>query len=299
MFSGPKMYNAHGSLDVNNGHGSTRLHLDVTSAVNIMLYSAEHADGRPGTALWHIFPSAAKPTLRDFIRSEPTIGFEGPGDPIHNQTIYLTPALLQLLFDKHKLRPFTIHQKPGEAVFIPAGCAHQVRFSNLLQFFTHDLAGLQVCNITDSIKIACDFLDADSVPASCQLGPEFRVQRLSRKWPEDVLQFEITLWHAWTSLSRQKDKITLPLLSTKPMTILGLAPAAATTLHPEASVDAATGLSMCLAESKQERKKEKRRLFRKRVADAQRLHKKPGHDFQCPLCPHPSYFNKHGLLQHL
>jgi hypothetical protein len=162
------------------------------------------------------------------------------------------------------------------------------------------LAKLQVCNITDSIKIACDFLDTDSVPASCRLGPEFRAQRLSHNWPEDVLQFEVTLWHAWTSLSRQKD---ISLLSTKPMATLGLAPAAATTLHFEASVDASTGWPMSLADvlepSKQERKKEKRRLFRKRIADAQRSRKKPGHDYECPLCPQPGYFNKHGLLHHL
>jgi hypothetical protein len=59
---------------------------------------------------------------------------------------------------------------------------------------------------------------------------------------------------------------------------------------------------MCLAdglESKQEKKKEKRRLFRKRVANAQRSRKKLGHDYQCPLCPQPGYFNKHGLLHHL
>jgi JmjC domain, hydroxylase len=125
LIAGPKMYNANGSSQ-NHRHGSTKLHLDVTGALNLMLYAAPLPDGSRGFAVWHIFPSMATAMLRDFFRTEPAVSSRGPGDPIHNQNIYLTPELLQILADKHGVYPYVIHQHPGDAVFIPAGCAHQV-----------------------------------------------------------------------------------------------------------------------------------------------------------------------------
>ena len=120
------MYNAHGTFQNDYSNGSTRLHLDVTSAINIMLYAANLPDGTPGNALWHIFPAHAAVMLREFIRNDPDIGFTGHGDPIHNQGVYLTPSLLDRFADKYGLSPHTIRQSPGVAVFIPAGCPHQV-----------------------------------------------------------------------------------------------------------------------------------------------------------------------------
>jgi hypothetical protein len=122
------MYNAYGNLNQDNPHGSTRLHLDVTAVVNIMLYAADHPDGSPGLAVWHIFPEDATSVLREFLLEEPTVGFNGLGDPIHNHVIYLNPPLLALLARKCGIQPYTIYQAPGDAVFIPAGCAHQVSY---------------------------------------------------------------------------------------------------------------------------------------------------------------------------
>ena len=118
------MYNAYGGLENDLLHGSTRLHLDVTGAVNIMLYAASLPDGSPGFAIWHIFPSTATAFIREFLLS---INPCERGDPIHNQATYLTPALLKALSERHGVHPHVIHQYPGVAVFIPAGCPHQVR----------------------------------------------------------------------------------------------------------------------------------------------------------------------------
>ena len=126
VIPGPKMYNAHGDPANNLRHGSTRLHLDVTGAVNIMLYAADQLDGSPGGALWHIFGPEATPILRQFMREEAAGATEEPGDPIHNQSTYLTPSLLETLSQRYGLHPYTISQHPGDAVYIPAGCAHQV-----------------------------------------------------------------------------------------------------------------------------------------------------------------------------
>lgn len=68
---------------------------------------------------------------------------------------------------------------------------------------------MQVCNQANAIKIACDFLSAESLLDSDILGQEFRKQRLVRRWPEDVLQLETTLWHAWSSLQRLQDEAAL------------------------------------------------------------------------------------------
>jgi hypothetical protein len=124
---GPKMYNAHGDEHNHLRQGSTRLHLDVTSAVNIMLYAVDLPDGSPGGALWHIFTPETASRLREFMRQHPEIAYSGIGDPIHDQTTYLTPPLIQALDREYGIRPYTFMQHPGEAVYIPAGCAHQVR----------------------------------------------------------------------------------------------------------------------------------------------------------------------------
>ena len=121
------MYNANGSLQNEFFQGSTRLHLDVTDAINIMLYAAALPDGNAGVAVWHIFPQQASTLLREFICNEVTVGFQEDGYPIHNQSTYLTPPLLQVLANKYGVYPYVIHQSPGQAVFIPARCAHQVR----------------------------------------------------------------------------------------------------------------------------------------------------------------------------
>jgi hypothetical protein len=118
------MYNAHGIKQEQNQHGgSTYLHMDLTDAINVMVWAAQK-EGKPGYALWHIFPAAASSILRKFLLEE--LGFSGTGDPIHSQTIYLTPAALDDLAHKYDIRPYTILQRPGQVVFIPAGCAHQV-----------------------------------------------------------------------------------------------------------------------------------------------------------------------------
>jgi lysine-specific demethylase 3 len=105
-------------------HGSTKLHKDLTDAVNIMLWASMLAGGVPGSALWHIFPASASHIICRFLREQ---GFMGPGDPIHSQQVYFTPTMLELLFKQYGIQPWKIIQRPGEAVYIPAGCAHQVR----------------------------------------------------------------------------------------------------------------------------------------------------------------------------
>lgn len=116
---GPKLYVA--GKDV-NARGSTPLHLDVTSAVNIMVYVSGDAPASPG-ALWHIFRAQDVTALRAYLCE--MAGSELGEDPIHAQKTYVTAPMLEELRERGVI-PFQVQQRLGEAVFIPAGCAHQV-----------------------------------------------------------------------------------------------------------------------------------------------------------------------------
>ncbi len=111
------MYSSTGDVD---GVGSTKLHLDVSSAVNILVHTS--GEGLPG-ARWHIFLAADTAKLRAYLRAKSVCSAEE--DPIHAQGTYLTPSMLAEL-KQHGVRPFEVQQKLGDAIFIPAGCAHQV-----------------------------------------------------------------------------------------------------------------------------------------------------------------------------
>jgi hypothetical protein len=119
------MYNCTGSDHVDDPNGSTKLHMDLTDAVNVMLWAGQCSDGTPGYALWDIFPASASDIVRQFLQ-ELGFGDVTMGDIIHSQSVYITLALKKILYEKYGVQPYTVHQYPGQAVFIPAGCAHQV-----------------------------------------------------------------------------------------------------------------------------------------------------------------------------
>lgn len=48
------------------------------------------------------------------------------GSPIHGQRVYLDEEHIQEMTAIAGLKPFTIQQREGDAVFIPGNCAHQV-----------------------------------------------------------------------------------------------------------------------------------------------------------------------------
>ncbi|KAI1784034.1 hypothetical protein LXA43DRAFT_902412 [Ganoderma leucocontextum] len=168
---GPKMYIATKDL---YSKGSTPLHLDVTSAINILVHVEPNGSGGDG-ALWHIFSAQDASNLREYLRQ---LGNTSP-DPIHAQTTYLTDPMLADLWMQYGTRPYRVEQRYGDAVFIPAGCPHQVS------------------NRSSCIKIACDFLCAEGVAASRIVSTEF--QALGR---EDILQLDVMIWHCWSSLLR-------------------------------------------------------------------------------------------------
>ncbi|KAL1937496.1 hypothetical protein VTO73DRAFT_13148 [Trametes versicolor] len=175
---GPKLYSALMSLLDDKHHGSTRLHLDLADAVNIMTYAGLTANGTQGYATWHIFKATDVEKLREYLLTKHAKG-DILGDVIHNQQTFLSPSMLQELRQKHDVCPYVVQQHVGEAVFIPAGCAHQVS------------------NQADCIKVACDFVSPESIPTCLQLAEQFRLQRMAHQWPQDVLPVELLLYYTW------------------------------------------------------------------------------------------------------
>ncbi|TFK45238.1 hypothetical protein OE88DRAFT_1649467 [Heliocybe sulcata] len=158
----------------------------------------------------------------------------------------------------------------------------------------------QVCNISNSIKVALDFLSVADLPPTECVGQELRIQRIITDWGEDVLHFYDVLWYAWLSLSQQMkfrgnavidyacdptdDVITDP----EPMLV-------DQEEHPTSS-----GADHKIEKRMQKRKE--RRIRRKAQQKQAPRSSQPDRDFLCPV-PLPACermgFGQTGLVHHL
>lgn len=116
---GPKMYVA---THDDEERGSTPLHLDATAAVNILVYTGSEQPQRAG-ALWHIFAPEDCDKIRAYLHGRGL--YPEDRDPIHARQTYVNAVMRADLQDLQVV-PYEIYQKVGDAVMIPAGCAHQV-----------------------------------------------------------------------------------------------------------------------------------------------------------------------------
>ncbi|BGO95711.1 hypothetical protein NBRC10512_007409 [Rhodotorula toruloides] len=185
---GPKGYFAQASDDRKGAKGTTKLH-----TVNIMLWSSDGPDGSPGVAVWDLYKAEDADKIRRFLY-EHIAKKEGLtvdeaikrfDDPIHTQKFFLDVDMRKQLYKSTGVKSFRIHQRPNQAVFIPAGCAHQV------------------CNKADCIKVATDFVSVENVARCWKVSDEFR-QQIKDKflWRSDVLQLKSMLLWAWRSAER-------------------------------------------------------------------------------------------------
>ncbi|OON17333.1 JmjC domain protein [Opisthorchis viverrini] len=137
--------------------------------------------GPPG-ALWHIFLPKDMPALREFLtqitEEETGAPLEPGSDPIHDQLFYLDQPLLDRLYASTGVLACTLVQFTGDAIFIPAGAAHQVR------------------NLNSCIKAAVDFVSPEHLPQCFQLIEQFRRLSATHQNHEDKLQVKNMLFHA-------------------------------------------------------------------------------------------------------
>ncbi|KAI4495689.1 hypothetical protein M0802_008524 [Mischocyttarus mexicanus] len=207
---GPKMYNAYGSALYPN-KGTTNLHLDISDAVNVMVYvgipkdadNDEHVKealraideagcdiltrrrvrerGEAPGALWHIYAARDADKIRDLLNAvalERGARLEPHHDPIHDQSYYLDGPLRERLYREYGVEGYAIVQCRGDAVFVPAGAPHQVR------------------NLHNCIKVAEDFVSPENVSHCFHLTQEFRELSDSHTNHEDKLQIKNIIYHA-------------------------------------------------------------------------------------------------------
>uniref|UniRef100_A0A672HU05 Lysine-specific demethylase n=1 Tax=Salarias fasciatus TaxID=181472 RepID=A0A672HU05_SALFA len=207
---GPKMYNAYGLISTEDRKvGTTNLHLDVSDAVNVMVYvGIPHGEGnheqevmttieegdvdemtkrkvyegqeKPG-ALWHIYAAKDAEKIRELLRKVgEEQGQENPPDhdPIHDQSWYLDQGLRRRLYEEYGVQGWAIVQFLGDAVFIPAGAPHQVH------------------NLYSCIKVAEDFVSPEHVRHCFRLTQEFRHLSTTHTNHEDKLQVKNIIYHA-------------------------------------------------------------------------------------------------------
>jgi hypothetical protein len=297
LYSGPKMYLGQASISSNIHLSSTKLHMDITDAYNLLLFAAKCPDGTPGYAVWYLFRAEDACLLRKFTVEE--CGFQGPEDSIHSQSINLTPDLLERFFNKYDVRPVTIHQYPGDIVLIPAYCAHQVYplcFVYIVVSSPSDYTLMQVANRADCIKVASDFLSVDNLKRTERLVGELRMQRLAAAHGDDVLAFYVTLWYAWQSLSSQLQELSGGSLDS----VWTSTPFTGANMPPPMDVDISPMVPTISTHSMQKSRRDRAYRKKRRNIDDQEKRKGPAFLFACPhfICD-GKMLTRSGYIDHM
>ncbi|CAH8251998.1 unnamed protein product [Arabidopsis lyrata] len=260
---GPKTYIAYGTSDeLGRGDSVTKLHCDMSDAVNILMHTAEvtlseeqmsaiedlkqkhkqqnekelqeqmsaiealkqkhkqHKEkelqeqnglegeevvsdeiviyDETGGALWDIFRREDVPKLEEYLRKhckEFRHTFCSPVTkvyhPIHDQSCFLTVEHKRKLKAEFGIEPWTFVQKLGEAVFIPAGCPHQVR------------------NLKSCTKVAVDFVSPENIDECLRLTDEFRQLPKNHKAREDKLEIKKMVIYAVEQALKEVETLLL------------------------------------------------------------------------------------------
>ncbi|KAM7518021.1 hypothetical protein LguiB_016983 [Lonicera macranthoides] len=171
---------------------SAKMKMDLNGGGN----SAELEDPDAG-ALWDIFRRQDVPKLEEYLKRhfrEFRHFFCCPlpqvVHPIHDQTFYLTIEHKRRLKEEYGIEPWTFVQKVGDAVFIPAGCPHQVR------------------NLKSCIKVALDFVSPENVNECVRLAEDFRILPQNHRAKEDKLEVKKMTLHAVSEAVTELENLT-------------------------------------------------------------------------------------------
>ncbi|TFK11756.1 putative JmjC domain-containing histone demethylation protein 2C [Platysternon megacephalum] len=140
--------------------GTTNLHIEVSDVVNILAYVGiakgngvlskagvlkkfeeedlddllrkrlKDSSELPG-ALWHIYAGKDADKIREFLQKiakEQGLEVLPEHDPIRDQSWYVNKKLRQRLLEEYGVKTCTIIQFLGDAIILPAGALHQVKY---------------------------------------------------------------------------------------------------------------------------------------------------------------------------
>jgi len=110
------------------------------------------------------------------------------------------------LWEDKRIHPYIINQKINQLIFIPAGCAHQVRrFRVIIIFLLLYSAYIPGEQSGTLYEVACDIMLPWSLSEYLKLADEFCAENLINDgpWMTDVVQTVITAFHAYMNIRSQ------------------------------------------------------------------------------------------------
>nr|XP_011468932.1 PREDICTED: lysine-specific demethylase JMJ25-like isoform X3 [Fragaria vesca subsp. vesca] len=174
------------------GKDASRNASEVNSRATKDFKSSDKLDVVHGGAVWDIFRIEDTSKLIEYLKKHKkefrhlnNHPVESVVHPIHDQTLYLNERHKKQLKQEYDVEPWTFEQHLGEAVFIPAGCPHQVR------------------NRQSCIKVALDFVSPENLEVCLRLTEEFRLLPKTHRAKEDKLEVKKMTLYAVSSALRE------------------------------------------------------------------------------------------------
>ncbi|XP_022924443.1 lysine-specific demethylase JMJ25 isoform X2 [Cucurbita moschata] len=172
----------------------------ITDGADSHLEKNEKMEVATGGAVWDIFRRQDVPKLLKYLdkhqkefRHMECKPVNSLVHPIHDQTVFFNAKHKKQLKEEFGVEPWTFEQFIGEAVFIPAGCPHQVR------------------NRQSCIKVAMDFVSPENVEECFRLTEEFRFLPKNHRAKEDKLEVKKMILYAASSAIREIRELLLKL----------------------------------------------------------------------------------------